>query len=122
MSIGLESVMPFGKHRGKKVIDIHQSGDVRYLCWLRDVRANPPDDTVSKTDRAFFDFDVLQLIDAEILATKSLQSKHKIWNLVGTTAEPIVERIAKSMDALVRPQNTRAAIAEVTYGDGWGSF
>ena len=72
MSLGLNDVLTFGAHKGKKLEDIYEL-DCSYLCWLRNARRD------DNGDHQFFDLELNALLDATIRDDANLQRRFKPW-------------------------------------------
>ncbi len=104
-SLGLSDTMPFGKkHKGKTIEAIYKE-DAGYLLWLRDKRKE------DNGDAAFFNTEVLTLLDETLLKDKYLRTKHKSW---GNTMLP-PGPVTGAADA--PPPATAFA-----YAESWGAF
>lgn len=105
-NLGLSSVAPFGKHKGKIIEDVYRA-DRGYLVWLRNERYKV------NNQKDFFDTETNTLLDMTIQQDKGLRAKFQTFQALGllNMADPVTTNH--------EPEDNPEAALE--YG-AWGAF
>lgn len=115
MSIDINDVFQFGKHKGAKFSDVVLTSDgAGYCCWLREEKRR------SGQGRAFT-VAANAVIDEAIRGNKSLMKKYKPWNIEEATLEVVNGAIERDARAAAESE-VIAEARNAAYAKDWGAW